>query len=394
MRVKADLTCASVAAASVLAKCERDAMMVELAQQHPAYGWDGNKGYALAEHMAALGEHGPSALHRRALAAARRRELDVADELTLDEVSEGSTARGARGRCSAWGMMVPVSAEDLENYETDMELALYREYRDVVGLFSYVVETERRFYLANQVDLQVRSAAGEVYFELTLGDAWVWDVYRSARFVKSVRVVTFKDVNVEELAKAELDLAAARASGADAPLGVWCPDPPERPPAHCAPSSTAARGNVSVHSGPTRRPLRHARHCANRPAPEVVAWTWTGQPRTQWGGTGKTSPRGCSRRAGWEVLDRNWRTPAASSTSWPSTATSWWSSRSRRARSIGVRAPGGGGHAAQARPAAAAGRRSGWPAHDVHAAVGAGRRRRGPAARRRPAQVEHLVGVV
>lgn len=104
---------------------------------------------------------------------------------------------------------VPVSAEDLENYETDMELALYREYRGVVGLFSYVVETERRFYLANQVDLQVRSAAGEVYFELTLADAWVWDVYRSARFVKSVRVVTFKDVNVEELAKAELDLGGS-----------------------------------------------------------------------------------------------------------------------------------------------------------------------------------------
>ena len=101
-----------------------------------------------------------------------------------------------------------MSAEDLENYETDAELALYREYRDVVGLFAYVVETERRFYLANHVDLQVRSAAGEVYFELTLVDAWVWDVYRSARFVKSVRVVTFKDVNVEELAKAELDLGS------------------------------------------------------------------------------------------------------------------------------------------------------------------------------------------
>jgi len=100
----------------------------------------------------------------------------------------------------------PVSAEDLENYETEMELALYREYRDVVNLFAYVVETERRFYLANQVDLQVRSAAGEVYFELTLADAWVWDVYRSARFVRAVRVVTFKDVNVEELAKADLDV--------------------------------------------------------------------------------------------------------------------------------------------------------------------------------------------
>lgn len=99
-----------------------------------------------------------------------------------------------------------VSADDLENYETEMELALYREYRDVVKLFSYVVETERRFYLANQVDLQVRSAAGEVYFELHLADAWVWDVYRSARFVKSVRVVTFRDVNVEELARDELSL--------------------------------------------------------------------------------------------------------------------------------------------------------------------------------------------
>jgi hypothetical protein len=97
-----------------------------------------------------------------------------------------------------------VSAEDLEKYETEMELQLYREYRDVVGLFSYVVETERRFYLANAVDLQVRNADGEVFFELTMQDAWVWDMYRPARFVKNVRVVTFKDVNVEELAKAEL----------------------------------------------------------------------------------------------------------------------------------------------------------------------------------------------
>ena len=102
-----------------------------------------------------------------------------------------------------------MSADDLEKYETDMELSLYREYRDVVGLFSYVVETERRFYLANTVDLQVRSAHGEVYFEVTMSDAWVWDVYRPARFVKSVRVVTFKDVNVEELARSELEVPKA-----------------------------------------------------------------------------------------------------------------------------------------------------------------------------------------
>src|SRR5437763_14556133 len=99
-----------------------------------------------------------------------------------------------------------MSAEDLENYETEMELQLYREYRDIAAQFSYVVETERRFYLTNEVDLQPRNADGEVYFELTLRDAWVWDMYRPARFVKTVRVVTFKDVNVEELDKPDLEL--------------------------------------------------------------------------------------------------------------------------------------------------------------------------------------------
>jgi len=38
-----------------------------------------------------------------------------------------------------------MSAEDLDKYEADMELALYREYRDVVAIFKYVVETDRRF---------------------------------------------------------------------------------------------------------------------------------------------------------------------------------------------------------------------------------------------------------
>ena len=103
-----------------------------------------------------------------------------------------------------------MSAEDLEKYETEMELQLYREYRDVVGLFAYVVETERRFYLTNAVDLQVRTAGGEVFFELNMSDAWVWDMYRPARFVKNVRVVTFRDVNVEELAKSELQLPGER----------------------------------------------------------------------------------------------------------------------------------------------------------------------------------------
>ena len=97
-----------------------------------------------------------------------------------------------------------MQSEDIENYENNRELELFQEYRDVVALFNYVVETERRFYLCNHVDVQARPAGGDVFFDLTLTDAWVWDIYRSSRFVKSVRVVTFKDVNIEELSKPEL----------------------------------------------------------------------------------------------------------------------------------------------------------------------------------------------
>ena len=99
-----------------------------------------------------------------------------------------------------------MSAEDLEQYESELELQLYREYKDVVGIFTYAVETERRFYLCNAVDLKVRTEGGDVYYEVSMGDAWVWDMYRPARFVKQVRVITFKDVNIEEVEKPELRL--------------------------------------------------------------------------------------------------------------------------------------------------------------------------------------------
>ena len=98
-----------------------------------------------------------------------------------------------------------MSAEDLERYEADIELQLYHEYRDVLSMFQYVVETDRRFYLCNKFDLQVRNQDTDVYFDLVLHDAWVWDMYRPARFVTKVRVVTFKDVNIEEQAPQELE---------------------------------------------------------------------------------------------------------------------------------------------------------------------------------------------
>jgi ribonuclease HII len=61
---KADRDCASVAAASVLAKVTRDRLMIELAETEPAYGFEGHKGYASAAHMAAIRELGPSSQHR------------------------------------------------------------------------------------------------------------------------------------------------------------------------------------------------------------------------------------------------------------------------------------------------------------------------------------------
>lgn len=93
-----------------------------------------------------------------------------------------------------------------DDYERGLELSLFQEYRDVSSQFKYVVETERRFYLANEVTLERRDAANDFYFELTMRDVWVWDIYRSDRFVQQVRVLTFKDVNVEELNAKDFEL--------------------------------------------------------------------------------------------------------------------------------------------------------------------------------------------
>lgn len=88
--------------------------------------------------------------------------------------------------------------DDIERFEEERELELYREYRDVLPMFAYVIETERRFYLANKVDV-VRLEDGWV--RVDLADAWVWDMFRPARFVATVQVMTRRDVNVEELAR-------------------------------------------------------------------------------------------------------------------------------------------------------------------------------------------------
>ena len=102
---------------------------------------------------------------------------------------------------------------EYEDYDRQAEVALYREYRDVVGTFKYVIETERRFYLANEVELKRVDTSTDFYFELNMTDVWVWDIYRTDRFIQSVRVLTFKDVNVEETGKKELKLPRDLAIG-------------------------------------------------------------------------------------------------------------------------------------------------------------------------------------
>ena len=68
----------SIAAASVLAKVTRDHLMARLAFRYPAFGWDANKGYGTAVHLAALATHGPTPHHRRSFSPVTQLELFAA----------------------------------------------------------------------------------------------------------------------------------------------------------------------------------------------------------------------------------------------------------------------------------------------------------------------------
>jgi ribonuclease HII len=66
--VRGDSSVACIAAASVVAKVERDELMARLAEYYPAYGFEANRGYGTAEHLAAIASFGPSPVHRRSFA--------------------------------------------------------------------------------------------------------------------------------------------------------------------------------------------------------------------------------------------------------------------------------------------------------------------------------------
>jgi ribonuclease HII len=69
--VGGDRICASIAAASIVAKVTRDRLMLELDQTYPGYGFGKHKGYATRQHLAKLAELGPCPEHRRSFAPVR-----------------------------------------------------------------------------------------------------------------------------------------------------------------------------------------------------------------------------------------------------------------------------------------------------------------------------------
>ena len=65
-----------------------------------------------------------------------------------------------------------MSSDDLENYEAERELQLAQEYQDVAAMFRFAVETERRFYLANGVEVTQVADSPRPLIEVVLTDAW------------------------------------------------------------------------------------------------------------------------------------------------------------------------------------------------------------------------------
>ena len=162
-------------------RTERNHLLVQMHPTHPVNGFAVNKGYGTPEHVAALREYGPS---RGCTAAV------------------GGCRRGRNWTCSASRLTSWSGREDDEGVERRGSSSSTRP--DGASALPGVPGHRR------QAPMWWKPNAGSIcamrltcrsgyrwrhgYFELRMFDAWVWDMYRPARFVKNVRVVTFKDV--------------------------------------------------------------------------------------------------------------------------------------------------------------------------------------------------------
>lgn len=113
--IKGDMRCSSIAAASVLAKTERDALLISYAERYPQYGFAENKAYASPQHLEALAEHGPCEIHRCSwnlpglAARLAEGELDLA-EAELELAQAGLELADVAGARTCEDMMGDVAA--------------------------------------------------------------------------------------------------------------------------------------------------------------------------------------------------------------------------------------------------------------------------------------------
>ena len=97
------------------------------------------------------------------------------------------------------GTCVVDSIDELDMYEAEKRLKLYKEYENALASFPYYVETELRAYLADKVEVEPIHAEGGTYFKVTLVDAWIYEAERLQRFVPEVVIYEVGPVHVQRL---------------------------------------------------------------------------------------------------------------------------------------------------------------------------------------------------
>jgi ribonuclease HII len=104
----------SIAAASIVAKVYRDALICELAERYPGYDLASNKGYRSPKHITALRENGPSELHRMSFGPAWAKDVDptlLAELEALEEEGELNPVQRAQKRAAEWALARAANAE-------------------------------------------------------------------------------------------------------------------------------------------------------------------------------------------------------------------------------------------------------------------------------------------
>lgn len=90
-------------------------------------------------------------------------------------------------------------ADELEEYDAELELQLKREYNDVFPLFRFCVLTQEATYLCNSVTRELVERLSVPMFHIVMDDVWVWDKNRPTRIIPRVEIHTSQDVTVEVL---------------------------------------------------------------------------------------------------------------------------------------------------------------------------------------------------